>query len=489
VRQRCGHFYVPVFLVAGILAACSSKGGSGGTSCPGGAAVADGCAGVPSGPLCGDSTCTDGVTCASVTTVGSDADLTNALAGATSGTCIALQPGTYGNPVLPAGVSLLGRGANDVHVDSVTVQNGGGAVVQGLEIGAGGLQIADGAQNVEVNSVLIDSTTGDAVSVGKGAQVTIAASTISSAGQGSSKGANGISSFQGGKVTLDHVFISQPLGPGLWMQACSDGCTCAGSATLAAHAIVIQGAQLVGASLAGVTATLGDVTIENTAPYQVSLMQGGGFAVSQCSTVTTDGDVTVSSNAAYGVLIDHSSATMGDSGGSTTSVTGNQEHGIWIQGVDTTQSVTLTNLIADGNAGVGIGLDGSAQSIIIQGKSSSSNTVARSLPALGSGGTPVSQSVGDGLSWNAGVEAQIDGLTLQGNARSDMLVTGQWASGSSATNLGVRAGDANCIIIQGYSGAGLIPGMSSVPSNLVSQSPSLQLAVAVGPTAPTAVIP
>jgi hypothetical protein len=427
-----------------------------------------------------------------VVTVASDSDLAGAAGSATAGTCIALKPGTYGDVTLPPGVSLLGRGAGDVHLDGVVVGNGTGAVVRGLSIGAGGLQIADGAHGVQIDSVQVDSTTANGIDVGQGGQVSIVRTTISNAGAGSPTGANGIAAVKGGDVTLDHTFIDSASGPGLWMQACSDGCSCPGGSTLSAHAVVVQGCELVGASLAGTTATLGDVTITQTDTYHYT--QGGGLSISQCSTVTSDGDVTVSDNKLYGVLIDHSSATMGDMGGSSVSVNGNNVYGIWIQGVGQTpsggaQSVTLTNLQANDNTGVAIGLDGSSTAIIIQGKSAALRTKAATLPSLTNGTTPTVQSVGDGLSWNAGVEARIDGLTLHGNARTDMLVTGQWADGSSATNLGVSDGDQNCIIIQGRTGGSLMPGMDTLPQNLISQSASFQFAVAAAPQSPAAIAP
>jgi len=463
--------------------ACSSTPSAPAAGCGDGVAVADGCVGVASTPVCGDAVCTGGIACAMVLNATSDGELADAISKAGSGDCIALSPGTYGDAVLPAGVSLLGRSAKDVHLHHVAVGAGSSATVRGLEVGAGGLAVADGALGVRLDSILVDGTDADGVLVGANAQVAMTQSTVADAGVGNAKGANGINAPKGADLTVDHTLIRNAHGPGLWVQATGDACGGAGAAKLAAHGIIIQGAQLVGMSLVGTSALLGDVTVTGTLPYAPTGMYGGGISVSACSAVTSDGTVTASSNAAFGVLVDHSAATLGGSDGTSLAVTGNKVHGVWIQNVTAAQGVTLTNLVADDNAGVAIGLDGSSQGIIIQGKSEALRTSSRALPAF-DGKTASVQQVGDGLSWNAGVQAKIDGLALHGNARSDMLVSGQWANGSSAANLGVTDGDTHTIIIQGLSGNQLLPGMESVPSNLVSESPTVDFAVATAPQAP-----
>lgn len=483
-------------LLLSCAVSCSASKSGVPAGCGDGAAVADGCAGVPPAALCGASTCTDGVTCASVATAGSDADLPRVLASALPGACIALAPGTYSAASLPQGISLLGRGAGDVHVAGITIA--GASVVRGLEVGAGGISIADGAQRVRIDSVRVTSASGDGVSIGKGAQVTIASSTIADAGAGKHEGGNGVAAFGGGDVTLDHTLVRGAHGPGVWMQAaCGDGCTCSDGAMFAAHGVVVEACELVGASLVGVSATLGDVTIDSTASYHLTLSPGGGLAISKCASVTTDGNLTASNNTGYGVLVDHSSATLGGSGDSTLSVTSNQIHGVWIQNVGqkgSAQSVTLTNLVARDNAGVGVGFDGGARAIVIQGRSIIAATTKKNLPAIQGGTTPTSDSLGHGLSWNNGVskdtavQARIDGLVLDGSARVDMLVTGAWADGSSGAKLSIGKGDPHGIVIQGFVGDGLMPGMESVSPDLVSKTSSFDFPVAVAPATPQAVI-
>src|SRR5579883_1639577 len=128
MRSRSHTFLLACLAALGCLPLLSCSSGSSHPAppagCGDGVAVSDGCAGVPAGPVCGDATCTQGVTCAKVVSAASDADLQGALASAQAGTCIALQPGTYGDAALPGGVSLLGRSAADVHVDGVTVGPG-----------------------------------------------------------------------------------------------------------------------------------------------------------------------------------------------------------------------------------------------------------------------------------------------------------------------------------------------------------------------------
>lgn len=474
-------------LVASVLALpvfhCSSAAPTAAVICATGTKVADGCAGVSSAPVCSGTSCTDGVACAAVLSASNDSELAAALTRATSGACIALAPGSYGDAALPAGVSLLGRSANEVHLHRVSV--GAGATVRGLEVGAGGLSVTDGATGVRLDSLLVDGTDADAIVIGAGAVLRITQSTIADAGKGNANGGNAINAPKGADLSLDHTLIQNARGPGLWVQSAGNACSGGGAAKLAAHGIIIQGSQLVGLSLIGTAATLGDVSVSGTTPYAPNGTYGGGISASACSTVTTDGEVTTTNNAAFGLLIDHSAATLGSMSGAGVNVTGNQLHGVWIQNVDAAQGVTLSNLVANDNVGVAIGLDGASRGIIIQGKSEALRTQSRAVPAF-DGTSATVQQVGDGLSWNAGVQANIDGLTLHGSARADMLVTGAWADGSSAQNLAVSAGDTHTIIIQGFSGTQLLPGLESVSSDLISKSATFDFPIATGPATPAA---
>src|SRR5215208_6124730 len=98
-----------------ILGCSGDDSGPPTAGCPQENQIAGVCAGVPSDSICGDTICTTGVTCAKVVTAGSDAELQNATASAEAGTCIALEAGSYGDATLPAGVSLLGVGAQLVN--------------------------------------------------------------------------------------------------------------------------------------------------------------------------------------------------------------------------------------------------------------------------------------------------------------------------------------------------------------------------------------
>src|SRR5262245_4180385 len=84
-------------VLAGVSGACLA--GCGGEppppECPAENEVWGVCAGLPLQDVCDSDTCTEGVECAQVVQADSDDSLQSAASSASSGTCIALAPGTY----------------------------------------------------------------------------------------------------------------------------------------------------------------------------------------------------------------------------------------------------------------------------------------------------------------------------------------------------------------------------------------------------------
>jgi hypothetical protein len=466
---------------------CSSKSGS--SACH---AISGGCAGVPDGNICGGAACTDGVTCANVVNAKDDGELQGALASATAGACIALTGSTYGDAALPGGVSLLGRGASVANVHSVTVNAGMGAVVRGVTVGGGGITIANGAAGVRVDSVHVLKPDANAITLGTGSSATIVSSTLEGAGSATDSrgplGGNAIYAAQAAGLDIEKTYITSTYGPGIWAQSCTDGCTCTATAMkLNVHGIIIEGAELVAMALGGVNATIDDVTLTGTIPFHRDGQQGGGLAAFQCTNLTAT-NFRSTSNMLYGVLVDHSSAQIGDANAvGSVDISDNKTYGAWIQNISTmqggsAQGVSLSGARLKGNQGVGIGLDGNAQGIIIEG-CESTGTGSKTLPTIVPG--PGQASVGDGLLWGKGVQANVKSLTVDGNARAGATIGGQWADGS---NMGLEVGNGNAhgIIIEGIP-IDVAPPSLNVDGSLVTRTATYDFPLPVGPAAPTAI--
>jgi len=446
---------------------------------------------VPDGNVCGGDTCTDGVTCASVVKAKDDAELQAAIASATAGACIALTGSTYGDAALPGGVSLLGRGASLASVHSVTVNAGTGAVVRGVTVGGGGIAIANGATSVRIDSVHVLKPDANGITLGTGSSATIASSTLEGAGSATDShgplGGNAIFAAEAASLDIEKTYIGQTYGPGIWAQSCSDGCACTSATRMNVHGIIIEGTELVAMALGGVNATLDDVTLTGTVPFHRDGQQGGGLAAFQCTTLTAT-NLKATSNMLYGVLVDHASATLGDANAvGSVDISNNATYGAWIQNISkmpggADQGVSLLGARLKGNQGVGIGLDGNAHGIIIEG-CEATGTGAKSLPTLVPG--PGQSSVGDGLLWGKGVQANVKSLTVDGNARAGATIGGQWADGS---NMGLKVGNGNQhgIIIEGVP-IDVAPPALNVDGSLVTRSAAYDFPLPVGPAAPTAI--
>jgi hypothetical protein len=486
VRSNVSHVLWAASLVGFVFAVgCTKSTSSPAAVCGDGLSVSNGCAGVPQASVCDGDACTQGVTCSATLAANSDATLADATSKASAGGCIVVAPGAYGLVTLPGGVSLLGKGSTSVSVQGVTMQAGSGAVLRGVTVGSGGVVVEKGTASARIESVLVKDAASTGITLGAGTEITIVTTTIVHAGAGDA--GYGILSASSGKLTLDRVHVDAPRGPGIWMQACDDGCTCAGTAVMKAHGIIIEGAELVAFALAGVDATLDDVKIDKSVPFHKDLQQGGGLAAYQCTKLAAT-NLRATSNASYGVFIDHSSGSIGGDGAAASEISNNGVHGIFIQNVakmpnGDPQEFTLTGAKLAGNAGVALGLHAS-KGIIIEG-CEATGTQSKTLPVIVGNTNPGLASIADGLSWTGGTSATIKSLVLDGNARSAGMIAGQWGEGSSANLTVKRPGFLGGIIIEGIPLDGAtMPGMDNIPASLVSRDASFSQPFARGPSAP-----
>jgi len=403
------------------------------------------CVGVAEAAVCGVNRCTEGVSCANTIDVKDDGELEAAIASATAGTCISLSPGAYGPASLPGGVSLLGKSAADVAVEGVTLNEGVGAVVRGLTIGAGGLKIS-GATGAQVISVLIADSAVEGINVAPGSAAKIISSTV----RGSSR--YGLRVADGAAVTLDTSIIEGSEGPGIW-SACSTACAaCTAPPKISVTSSIIRDNHVGGVALFTTWATLENVDIRRTKPGAKwhSEMGGGGLSVMSCSNLVAS-SLRVHDSASYGVLVDGSSTNMSSESAPDGDIDIRRNlMGVWVQNVAAPQSVVLTRARIDGNKAVGVGTSGSTRGFIFR-RSTVQNTLLQAVPAE-SGGSPIgSTMVGDGFVWRDNSSVTIEAIEFSNNARTSILVDGP-AEGS-ISSLQLSGGDEQKgIVIQNVTG-------------------------------------
>ena len=400
------------------------------------------CGGVPGGDVCGDDICTQGVTCAEVVTVSSDADLPSKVAAAKPGDCLALVSGHYGVVTLPGGVSLLGRSAAAVTVDSITVTAGAGTVLRGLGVGSGGVELL-GATGVRIESVRITGSplvNRDGIALDPGSSATVVSSTIEGAGR------VGVYA-KDADVTLDRCIVSGAQVAGVWIEgsSCDGQCACSSRPTLTMNNNAIRDNHLLGLSTRGATVNLActDVTGTRAGDKVMTGQRGGGVAATQCSNVSAT-RLRVLDSEDWGVLIDGSTAKLGapTSSDETVEISRNRR-GLWVQNVVYNAACSsiascgeLHNATLAENLGVGLGISGATRGWVIC-KASITGTQTANLPVSDENGfVGASKAVGDGLDWLDGSEVRIEQLTLSGNERQSLLIDGPASGDIGSLTLG-----------------------------------------------------
>lgn len=389
------------------------------------------CVGVPAEPLCGDNVCTVNATCSTIREVVDQAGLDAAVGAATAGDCIALHPGSYVAALLPPSVSLLGRSVDEVRIDSVQINGGSGALVQGMSVGAEGIRL-DGATDVTIRAVRINSTTADGIEANAGSSLSVYNSEVHGALR------YALSAFDANEVLVEGSILNGASGPGMWAQ-CTGGCDCTTTVNVTMNDTIIRDTKIVGLSLVGASATLRNVEISGNT-VDDHFQPGGGLSVSQCSTVDAVG-LYVRDNSNFGILVDDSSVNFGEPGSTTIEVLRNLR-GIWVQniGASMPQTVLLTGCEVGENDGVGIGVDGASTNVTIR-ESTIRDTAIIDLPVLIGGVSAGAEAVGDGVNWFSVSQVVIDGLSVSNSARASVLIDGEVAAGSSIDNVTLGDGD------------------------------------------------
>jgi hypothetical protein len=391
------------------------------------------CVGVATAAVCGVDRCTEGISCATTIDARDDGELKAALSSASAGTCIALAPGAYSAASLPGGVSLLGKSASDVAIEGVTLNAGMGAVVRGLMIRNGGLNI-NGATGVEITSVLITDSAVEGVNVTPGSEAKIVASTI----RGSAR--YGLKIADGANVTVEASIVETSQGPGIWA-ACSSECTaCTAPPKLSVTSSIVRDNHVGGIALFTTWADLENVDIRRTTQGDKwqSEMGGGGLSVMSCSNLVAT-SLRVHDSASYGVLIDGSSTNMSSESAPDGDIDIRRNlMGVWVQNVEAPQSVVLTRALLDENKAVGVGTSGATKGFVFR-RSTVQNTIMHAVPAESDGNPIEGTMVGDGFVWRDQSSVTMDSVNFSNNARVSILIDGP-AEGS-IDNVQLNGGD------------------------------------------------
>lgn len=467
--------------LAFLLGGCGGDDPVVATGCPDQDKVGAACAGVPSAAVCDEAICAAGVPCSSTIAVDSDAALTSAIAGASATACITLAPGSYGAVPLPGGVSLLGRAAAEVTVAGVKLEAGDGAIVRGLSIGQGGLEI-DGATGVRIESVRVSGSAAAGVTAAAGSSATIVTSTIADSAR------YGINIGDGADIRVESTILEGNQGPGIWA-ACSGGCgACGAPPVLSVISSIVRDNRIGGIALFGTMATFQGVHILRTlpgGPEWHSYEGGGGLSVASCSSLTATA-LRVEDSAKFGVLIDNSSAEIGTEATPDVDVVISRNLiGFWVQHASMEQPVSLNAAMVQGNHGVGIGVSGGTRGFVIC-RSGIHDTGISQLPVLDALGDPSGQGeVGDGLAWlNVSKDGSgpstvtMQGLEFSGNARASILIDGA-TQGGSIKNVTLGSGEM-APVLQNASPGGDQPTVENAPTLTPQQGTTLK------PSAPPA---
>lgn len=395
------------------------------------------CAGI-SAEVCEDDVCTAGVSCSKVIQVANNSQLASAASSATAGSCIALAPGAYAATSLPGGVSLLGRSAADVTIAGVTLGAGSGATVRGLSVTGDGVLVAAGAVAVHLTAVRITGRE-NGLTCQAGSSVVVEKSELTESGR-----ANVF--VQDAKITLRESIVANGEGPGIWVEGsgCDASCMCTNRPEISIENTVVRDNRILGISLRGTMASMVNVDVTGTKSGKSFMtgQLGGGVVGSACSDVAAK-HLRVLDNVDFGVLLDNSTAKLGDSADASSFESSRNLRGLWTQNVDCKDPigapcVEVHNATFVDNYGVGVGVGGQTRGFIFC-KSRIEGTQNATLPVYDANQVSSSQTVADGFNWLDGSSVIIEGSTLSGNGRRSLLIDG--AAQGSIMSLFLENGD------------------------------------------------
>lgn len=350
--------------------------------------IHDVCVGVPEIPVCGDATCTEGVTCTKIWPVHDEPSLATASAQARSGECLSFAAGSRGDVKVVGGVHLLGRGAADVTVRSVQLEGTGVSLVRGLGVRQGG--VSSNGTALRLDRVAVQKTDSTAINV-LDASLDVTESTVAVGG------AAGV------------------------VVRCSTDCPVGRRPRLTMRRTWVHAQHSVGVLGSAIDAELVENVIDHTMP--VAFVYGRGLELDKGSTVTAR-YLRVADGADAGVVLFETTGSLGPGLELRGGVRGLVLHqipagGVLVDGFEVTDA-----------AGVGIALHGEAQSVVLR-NGLIHGTELVPMP-VDIGGL---KAVGDGIEWTASCQASVEATVTIGKSGRRPAVIASTARGSFAAKL------------------------------------------------------
>ncbi len=284
------------------------------------------------------------------------------------------------------------------------------------------MRVLTGASSARLESLRI-SGDADGVVFDAGSSGTIVTSEIADSGR--------VGIFaEDADITIDRSVVRGAAERGISFAGtgCDTMCACTSRPKLVMKSSVIRDNRLLGIAAYGAEVEIDGVDVKGTKPGTgANLGQfGGGVTAAECSKVASK-NLRVLDSVAWGVLIDQSTGTLGEEGAGVE--ISNNFPGLWIQNVTTCNPdvdgpcVMVHDGIFTANFGVGIGVAGQSQGIIVcKTKVEMTQTVTMPVSDVNQAGG--SKDVGDGINWLDQSEVTIDRLTLSGNERQSLLIDG-----------------------------------------------------------------
>lgn len=416
-----------LLVAAGFLAGCSGSPSAPAPSCDDHAKVSGVCPGVVTTAVTAD-----GIACSATISASNDTELATKAAAASAGTCIVLPAGTFGPVTLPAGVSLLGKSANDTTVAGVRA-TGGGGTLRGLTVTTGGITVS-GAGTLTVDRVHVTGATAPGIAA-TDTNLVVTASTVEGGATA------GVVSF------------------------CKTSCD-ATHPTLTMTSVLVKENHDAGVWAQGVDVQLTGVEVDST--HERDFRYGRGIEVANGGSVKLNG-VAVLHSADVGIFIEGASAELLHFASSF------NRRGVQLQAIPAA-GAKLDDFAIESNEALGIGVTKGSLGIIVQG-GRVAGTTSLKVP-VDVGGV---QEVGDGLNWLGGSEVTVSSAAhIESSARRGVIIDAT----SKGSFQGVLGGgdETNGIIVQGGLVASVPAGLAIAPgvkTNVLTKDEAVPVAVAV----------
>lgn len=409
------------------------------------------CIGLPQHAVCGGDYCTDDAPCSAVIEAKDDVGVADAVGRAAPGDCIALAPGAYAAIALPPGVSLLGKDADEVLVAGLSLGQGDGVLIRGLEVAGGGVEVGS-VTGVRMDGVRVTAGP-NGISARAGSALSVSRSEL--------LGAAGVGLYAeaAASIAIESSIVADARQGGVRI-ACDpmgNGCDCSSKTSATLNRVLLRGNSVIGVALDGALASIDDLVVrdslagwDNNIPMMV-IPGGAGMSLSGCTELSY-GSVSVSNMLSYGVLFDSSSLAPDVGASNVGIVVTGAELGILVQQGAATGAASVTLVGVEVSLARGIGMRFGQGVVAHVTDAIVRDTAMARIPVAVDGVSGGSAEIGYGVLWTGGASVTMDGVAVSGSGLLGVLIDGPVGANSSIANLALSGGDeAEGVIQQGVS--------------------------------------